>query len=114
MNRGDAQKVVLTINVDDEPITENYADEIELTFNRDGNLHNIRKTLSNNQITWNSTLEQYEVFLSQEDTFKMVEGDNPVQLRVLKDGVVISSNIMTFILGGVNSKEVLDESENNI
>jgi hypothetical protein len=33
--------------------------------------------LSNGDIEWDSDLGQYKIYLSQEDTYKMIVGQNP-------------------------------------
>lgn len=108
MNRGDATTLTLNIFINGEPITNDYADEIEITFNKECGSFCVQKTLSDEQIVWNASSEKYEMFLTQEDTFKLRTGVNTVQLRLLKDGNVISSIINSFNIGGVNSKEVLE------
>ena len=108
MNRGDAKTLTLNIFINNEPITSDYADEIEVTFNKECGSFCVQKTLSNGDITWNEAVSKYQMFLSQEDTFKLKTGVNTVQLRLLKGDVVISSIINSFTIGGVNSKEVLE------
>lgn len=107
MNRGDAVTLTLNIKVDNVYITENYADEIELTFNKQNELECVQKTLSNGDIVWNETEGKYQVTLSQKDTYKFRPCTNSVQIRILKDGQVISSAINTIEVGETNSQNTL-------
>lgn len=111
MNRGDAKIIKLEILIDNTPITESYADEIELTINKQGDVHCIKKTLSNGDIVWNSEYGMYEVYLSQNDTFTLCDGNNPSQIRILKNNLVVSSGLVKFELGDANSKEELPNAE---
>lgn len=111
MNRGDAQNIALTINIDGEPITEGYAEEIELTFNPNGCNHQVIKSLKKNEIYWNDLEDKYFTMLTQQDTFKMKAGVNTWQLRLLKDGEVISTAIGQLVLGEANSSEVLTNAQ---
>ena len=107
MNRGDAELVKLTIMLDDVPIEEGYADDIELTFNPQCGMFCVQKSLQDETIYWSNQYGCYVTFITQEDSFKMKVGTNTVQLRILKNNTVISSTLNSFILGGVNSHEVL-------
>ena len=111
MNRGDAKIIKLDILIDDAPITEAYADEIELTINKQGDVHCIKKTLSKGEITWNNEYGMYEVYFSQSDTFVLGDGNNPAQIRILKDNKVVSSGLVRLKIGDVNSKEVPKNAE---
>ena len=107
MNRGDSTYLSLNITISGIPITEDYADEIELTFNPQDSCYCVQKYLSKGDIIWNNVKQKYEAFLSQQDSFKLHSGDNHYQIRLLKNGSVVSSKFGAFILGNVNSKEVL-------
>lgn len=107
MNRGDAQYIMLNINVDGSPIEEGYADDIELTFNAFSSPYCVRKSLSDETIEWDEAEGRYSTFLDQEDTFKFKLGENTWQLRLLKNNQVVSTSIGTIVVGGANSKEVL-------
>ena len=107
MNRGDACYLSLSINIDGSPITEGYADDIELTINKASGSNCIQKYLSKGEVTWDSENSKYKVYLSQEDTYKLVTGQNPWQLRILKDNIVISSRFGNIMLGDVYSTSVL-------
>lgn len=109
MNRGDANTIILNINVNTQPIPENFADEIELTFNPQNSLHSVRKTKKDGTIIWNDELNKFTCYLSQEDTYKLLTGSNTWQIRLLKDNMVMSTILGDFALGAVNSKEVLTQ-----
>lgn len=109
MNRGDANYLTLNIKVNSVDIGQHYADEIELTFNKENGLHTIKKTLSDGGITWNATRNKFMAYLSQEDTFNLEDGANTWQIRLLKDDVVISNTISIINIGDANSKEVLED-----
>lgn len=113
MNRGDARVVPLTILIDDQPITEGYADEIELTFNQENNRGCVKKKLSTGDITWDSERSQYVTILTQEDTFKFKAGQNTYQFRLLVGNEVISSIDQPIYVGRANSNEVLYVEDNS-
>lgn len=105
MNRGDAGCLLLNIKINGTPITQNYPDNIELTFSVAN--AKITKTLKNAEIVWNTEKSCFQTILTQADTFKMVAGNNPWQIRVLKDDNVVSSRVGAFNLGETISKDVL-------
>lgn len=109
MNRGDAQRIILTIQIDGSPITQDYASEIELTFNAQSSQNCVQKLLSKGTITWDAEEGKYACVLSQQDTFKMVAGNNSWQLRVMADGMVASTTMGVLKLGNANSTEVLGD-----
>lgn len=105
MNRGDAFIIGLGIKVDEEPIVEGYADEIEFTLNPEASENFVQKKLTTGEIVWNT--DKYYVYLSQADTFKCKSGTNKWQIRLKKDANVISSAFGKLTLGEANSREVL-------
>lgn len=107
MNRGDAQYIVLSININGEPLEEGYPDDIELTFNAQATAYCVQKSLKKGTIQWNSQEGKYVTFLNQADTYTMKNGLNTWQLRLLKNENVISTSIGKFILGETNSREVI-------
>ena len=109
MNRGDARVISLNIKVAGVPVEQDFADEIELTFNPQNGPNCIKKLLSNGSIEWNG--DKYVTYLTQEDTFKLMSGNNSYQLRVKKGINVISSTIKNIKFGRVNSIEVLESTE---
>lgn len=110
MNKGDANWLFLNIKINGSNITQNYADEIELTFNKLAN-NSITKSLQEETIVWDITTSKFKTFLSQEETFKFNVGINNWQIRILKDDNVISNIISTITIGDVNSRNVLKEDE---
>lgn len=115
MNRGDAQYIELTITIDGVPITEDYPDEIELTFNHEEcpSNNSVRKLLSKGEIEWNDLNDKFQTFLTQADTFKMKSGSNTWQIRVMKDDIVISSKQGVINLGDSNSRKELGNAQTN-
>ena len=111
MNRGDAKIMSLNIKIAGVPIEQGFADEIELTINPQNTQNCVKKKLSDETIEWDSTRQKYIVFLTQEDTFKLIVGNNSYQLRVKKGNDVISSTIKYIKFGRTNSTEVLEDSE---
>ena len=111
MNRGDARIISLNITIAGNPIAENYADEIELTINPETTCNCVKKKLSDGTIIWNVEKQKYIALLTQEDTFKLIVGNNTYQLRVKKDIEVVSSAIKYIKFGSTNSTEVLVDPE---
>ena len=109
MNRGDSLIAIIDIEIENEPIENNYADEIEVTFNDQRTRNCVRKTLSSGGVIWSSDYGKYGVVLSQEDTFKFTRGKNTFQVRVLHGDEVISSDVEGFLVGDANSSEVLED-----
>ena len=105
MNKGDALLLELDFNVNGEALQEGEWDDIELV------LGSHSYTLSNGDIYWDG--ETYVVFLSQEDSFKL-NFTNMYQLRLLKDGFVISSKPMKMKVGGCLSRVILGDSMANL
>lgn len=111
MNRGDARVISLNIKIAGEPIQEGFADEIELTINPQNTRNCVQKTLTGETIEWDANKHKYVAYLTQEDTFKLIAGNNSYQLRVKKGIDVISSAIKYLRFGCTNSTEVLEDSE---
>lgn len=120
-NRGDTSYLLLDYTLNAEPLVENAYDEMEFQINHQSGLRSIKKLLSKNEITWGSFVWEdkqhiphsftgYAVHLSQEDTFKLKEGTNEVQLRILLDGEVSSSKWTPLDVGKVLSNEVLTDA----
>ena len=111
MNRGDAKIISLNIKIAGVPIEQGFADEIELTINPQNTRNCVKKTLSDETIEWDANKQKYVAYLTQEDTFKLIAGNNSYQLRVKKGDEVISSAIKYMKFGCTNSTEVLEDSE---
>ena len=98
MNKGDALLIELDYTVNGEALQEGEWDDIEFSLN------NKSYSLSNGDIYWDG--EAYVCYLSEADTFDL-RFTNIYQLRLAKDGYVISSPITTWRVGGVLSKKYI-------
>lgn len=119
MNRGDTAYLLLDYTVNEAPLTEGDCQELELQINRQSTYSSVKKLLSDGGITWEDGYQYeedgetksftgYVVHLTQEDTFK-VDGTCSIQLRVMKDNEVGSSEITSINLGAVLSRKVLED-----
>ncbi len=118
MNRGDTAYLMLNYTFNGEPLVQGAYQEIELQINPQNGSTGVKKLLSKNEIQWGSltyeeggmekTFTGYYVSLSQEDTFSLSNGTNRVQLRVMADDEVGSSQVSTVKLGQVLSNKVLE------
>ena len=100
MNKGDTITIYLNYTVDGAPISEGQFDEIEFSIGRK------RYTLSDEEIAWDEAAGAYSITLDQEDTFAL-SGDNRYQIRLKKDGEVVSSGISVLTIGRSISKRVI-------
>ena len=100
MNSGDTVKIILNYTVDGVPISEGAFDEIEFSIGRK------RYTLSDEKIAWDEAAGAYSITLTQEDTFALA-GDQRYQIRLKKDGEVVSSGISVVNIGRSISKRVI-------
>ena len=98
MNKGDALLIELDYTVNGEALQEGEWDDIEFSLNSKS------YSLSNGDIYWDG--EAYVCYLSEADTFDL-RFTNIYQLRLAKDGYVISSPITTWRVGGVLSKKYI-------
>ena len=87
-------------------IKENDFDEIELQLNYQDKRYALKLLLSEGGIVWDSTLNKYVAYLTQEQTYAL-KSNVEYQLRVLKGDTVSSSVIGKFDLGETLSKKVL-------
>lgn len=118
-NKGDTAYLLLNFTINGEPMQEGKYQELEFQINVQGNYRAIKKLLSKGEIFWDGNYtytdaegqEQifagYIVSLDQEDTFLISQGNAEVQLRVLIDGEVGSSQIEELVIGDALSDEVL-------
>lgn len=110
MNKGDALYLILDYTIDGALLKEDDFDEIELCITDRSANHEVRFTLSDGQITWDSEKSRYVAFITQKDTFKFLPDSNSYleyQIRLKQGEVVISSPITKLKIGGAISKEVL-------
>ena len=119
MNRGDTSFLMLNYTINGDPLIENTYEEIELTINKATSFRCVKKLLSKGEIEWGTlnyvdseghpqTFTGYYAHLSQEETFKLQQGENEVQLRILDGDEVGSSAVSSITLGEVLSSEVLN------
>lgn len=118
-NEGDTACLILNYELNGSPLVEGAYDEIEFQINPQTNFSNVKKLLSKGEIVWGSasyvdgeghtqTFTGYITYLTQADTFKIKDGTADVQLRVLIDDEVGSSEISTINIGNTLSTEVLE------
>lgn len=115
MNRGDTALLMLDYTVNGEPLVEGAYQEIELLIS--SIRASVRKTLTNNDIKWETvtfesegeekTFTGYVCRLDQDDTFRLNEQDLSVQLRIMLNDEVGSSDISDVELGRSLSNKVL-------
>lgn len=119
-NRGDTAYLLLNYTVNGQPLQQGAYQEIEFQINTQGNFRGIKKRLSKGQIFWGEnftyldndgeerTFTGYVTALSQNDTFLLAKGTCEVQLRVLLQNEVGSSETSDLDVGRVLSSEVLE------
>lgn len=115
MRRGDTAYLMLNYTINDEPLVEGAYQELELVIK--GTRSSVRKTLTDETIKWGTLIYQdegeeksftgYYTHLEQKDTFKLEEGDLSVQLRVMIDDEVSSSEMSDINFGAILSNKVL-------
>ena len=105
INHGDTIYIELNYTVNDVPLAEDNWDEIEFMFG------GYRYSLSEGTIVLDQELGTYCISITQQQTFEMnyiIE----YQLRLLKDGDVISTKVQRMPLGNVLSTHVLSGGDN--
>lgn len=105
-NRGDTLSIVLDYQFNGKDIEEGQFDEMEFQIGPQSNTNSRKFLLSQDEIYWDDDEECYCVDLSQADTFALPRRFK-YQLRVLKDGEVVSSDISHATVGEVLSSNVL-------
>lgn len=113
MIRGDTNNFSFKIKNGETYITTDDYNEIELQFNSQ-NLHaNIRKLKSKGEIEYDSENQKFVCYLSQEDTFKLNDGNVEVQVRLFKEegekDYCKATLIKSINVGKVLSQEILKE-----
>lgn len=118
-NRGDTAYLLLNYQVNGSPMTQGAYQEIELQINKQDDFRSIKKLLSNGEIFWGENFTYLDNFgdeqsftgyvcsLTQDDTFKISSGKSNIQLRVMINDEVGSSEIQSVDLGCVLSDKVL-------
>ena len=117
MHRGDTAYLMLNYTINGDPLIEGAYQEIELQLNDQTAPKSIKKLLSDNTIRWGTltyeddgvekTFTGYYCSLSQDETFKFQQGLLQVQLRILVNDEVGSSDISSITLGQTLSRKVL-------
>lgn len=124
MNRGDTSYLMLDYTLNGDPLVVDTYQEIELTINEESSFRCVKKLLSKGEIEWGTlnydddeghpqTFTGFYAHLSQEETFKLQQGANEVQLRILASDEVGSSAVSSMTLGRVLSSEVLTDGGNS-
>lgn len=116
-NEGDTACLMLNYNLNGSSLVEGAYQEIEFQINPQGSKLSIKKLLSKGEIEWatvtyeedneTQTFTGYVVYLSQEDTFKLMNGKARCQLRIMVNDEVGSSAISRLNIGDSLSCEVL-------
>lgn len=117
-NKGDTACLLLNYQVNGSPLVEGAYQEIEFQVNPQLYINSVKKLLSKNEIEWTTvtyedeegetqTFTGYVTYLTQQDTFKMGSGDSKVQLRIMMNNEVGSSNYSVITIGDALSGEVL-------
>ena len=105
IRRGQTVLFRLDYTVNDEPLIDFSADDLEWTFG------GVSYFLSNGDIYFDPDEQAYCVFLSQERTFALSDTAT-YQLRILKDGEVTPSRIEFMYIGESLSENVLSVGDN--
>lgn len=100
IRKGQTALIRLVYTVNQEPLVDYDADELEFTFG------NTTRLLSDDGIYYDETEDALCTFLSQEDTLALPTAA-AYQLRILKDGEVTPSKIGYELIGDSLSHEIL-------
>lgn len=96
-NQGDTITFLLDYTIDETPLSEYNPDEIEFSIGEK------RYTLTNGDIGIDESSGKYAVSLSQADSFNM-GNVTKYQIRIKKDGEVVSSGVERILLGSSISR----------
>lgn len=109
MNKGDTLRLNFDFVDDDgNPLMQGQFEEMELQLNPDRlGVYSMKFLLSAGDILWDEDEQKFYVLVSQEDSLKL-PNNVLYQLRCMDSGTVISSDISSFDLGKVLSRQVLD------
>ena len=103
IRKGQTALIRLDYTVNQEPLADYDADELEFTFG------NVTRLLTDNGIYYDATEDTLCTSLSQEDTLDLPTAA-AYQLRILKDGEVTPSKIGYELIGESLSHEILGGS----
>ena len=119
-NRGDTAYFLLDYEVNGEAMIQGAYQEIELQINKQSVTSSVKKLFSKNEIVWKEdfyykdnegtehSFTGYVAALTQEDTFKIKDGKASIQVRVMLNDEVGSSEEQELDVGKILSKEVLE------
>lgn len=116
-NRGDTACLLLNYEVNGSPLVQGAYQELEFQINPQMYFNSVKKLLSKGEIVWatveyeeegaTQTFTGYVTYLTQEDSFRIGTGTSKVQLRVMMNNEVGSSDFTEIDLGNVLSEEIL-------
>lgn len=109
MIRGDTKEFKFKIKSGETYIDGSTYDEVELQFNPQLSVCQLKKLKSKGEIEWNATANCFVSHLSQEDTFLLNDGNVSVQVRLFKNNKCKATLISSVDIGKVLSKEVIGE-----
>lgn len=109
MIRGDTKNFNFKVKRGTEYVDGSIYTEVEVQFNKQNNYYAIKKLLSNGEVSWET--DHFTCPLSQEDTFKLMEGDNDVQVRLYINEDCKGTIIKRINVGEVLSNDVLSDEE---
>lgn len=117
-NEGDTACLMLNYQLNGNPLERGAYQEIEFQINDQAHSNSIKKLLSKGEIEWatvtyiedniEKTFEGYICYLTQEDTFKLKQGDSKCQIRIMMGNEVGSSDFCNINLGNALSMKVLE------
>lgn len=105
MNRGDTKYLRFVIKQNGEPIDLSVFDDIEIQINEESGFRSVKKLMSKGDIL---IIDGYlQAFLTQEETFMLNDGIRTLQVRLLSNNQVVSTDIVGIRVGKVLSGKVL-------
>lgn len=105
MIRGDTRNFNFKVKKGDEYVDGSIYTEVEVQFNPQGNYFALKKLKTKNEVSWET--DHFNFFLTQEDTFKLNEGLNRMQVRLYIGPDCKGTLIKDIEVGKVLSNEVL-------
>ena len=101
MMQGDEYYIPLSIEVEDTIVSPNTFDDLEFSFGK------IRKTLKDGQIEYSEETGDFNIYLTQEETFTLKKSEK-MQIRCkFKNGEVVGVDIGSYKVIQSTSKVVL-------
>lgn len=105
MIRGDTKDFNFKIKQGETYIDGSIYSEVEVQFNNQHYFQSLKKLKTNGEVEWIN--DHFKCYLSQEDTFKLNDGNVQVQVRLYIDGICKGTIVKSFNVGKVLSSEVL-------